>query len=204
MSNRLLKSRRGALSEPARTAPFYRQLAETLPHMAWSVRPDGTTDFLNARVYEYTGRNHRQLANLGWRAVVHPDDWENYIAQRAKAFKKGQPYELEYRLRRRDGKYLWHLGAAMPLREGGRIVRWFGTSTDIEKQKRAERLLQKQRETLGSVVGSRAEELETIERRAAELERLHLQGRFRSFLDCMPAIAWIKDSQLRYPWVRAS
>jgi PAS domain S-box-containing protein len=204
MPNPLLKSRRSALSEPARTALFHRQLAETLPHMAWSVRPDGTTDFLNARVYEYTGRNHRQLVNWGWRAVVHPDDWEYYIAQRAKAFRKGQPYEIEYRLRRRDGKYLWHLGAAVPLREGGRIVRWFGTSTDIEKQKRAERLLEKARETLGSVVGARAEELETIERRAAELERLHLQERFRSFLDCMPAIAWIKDSQLRYVWVSAS
>jgi PAS domain S-box-containing protein len=96
------------------------------------------------------------------------------------------------------------LGAAAPLREGGRIVRWFGTSTDIEKQKRAERLLEKAREALGTLVGARAEELDTIERRAAEFQRRDQQERFRSFLDSMPAIAWIKDSHLRYVWVSAS
>src|SRR5260221_14594053 len=126
MPIRLLKSRRGAPSEPSQSALFYRQLVEAMPHMAWSVRPDGLTDFVNARVQEYTGRSHRQLMNWGWRAVVHPDDWQRYIAQRAKAFRKGQPYEIEYRLRRHDGRYLWHLGSAMPVREGGRIVRWFG------------------------------------------------------------------------------
>ncbi len=191
-------------AEAAQSAQFYRQVAETIPQMVWSALPDGSTDFFNARVFEYTGRSQRQLEDWGWRAVVHPDDLERCLAHWTNAFKKGQPYEVEYRLRRRDGRYFWHLGAAMPLREGGRIVRWFGTATDIENQKRAERLLAKAREALETLVGSRAEELDTTERRAAELERLDQQERFRSFLDSMPAISWIKDSRFRYTWVSAS
>ena len=178
--------------------------------MAWSARADGSIDFFNARVYQYTGRNHKQLEGWGWRAMVHPDDWKRCFALWTKAFTKGQPYEVEYRLRRRDGKYLWHLAAAMPLREGGRIVRWFGTSTDIENQKRAERLLAKARQTLGTLVSSRANQLKTADSQVrglmdrAATQQHDAQEWLRSFLDSMPAIAWIKDSHLRYSWVSAS
>jgi len=201
MPNRLTKARRAALPErraarpePAQSAQFYRQLAETIPHMAWAALPDGSTDFVNARVCEYTGRTHRQLIDSGWRAVVHPDDWERCRALWTKAFKKGQPYELEYRIRRRDGRYLWHLGSAMPLREGGRIVRWFGTSTDIENQKRAERLLEKARQALGTVVGARAEQLKSLD------------SRVRSWVENAPLMVWQSgvDKQCTYvnrPWL---
>src|SRR5882762_8278652 len=125
MPNRHLKPRRAAHAEPALSAQFYRQMADRAPQMLWTARPDGAVDFFNARVFEYTGRTQRQLEEWGWRSVVHADDWEHCLARWTKAFTKGQPYEVEYRLRRRDGRYFWHLGTAMPQREGGRIVRWF-------------------------------------------------------------------------------
>jgi PAS domain S-box-containing protein len=198
-------------ADPAAPAHFFRQVAETLPHMAWTARPDGSLEYFNQRVFEYTGRNQRQLEGWEWRSIVHADDWEQSLARWTRAFKTGNPYEVEYRLRRHDGRYLWHLGAAMPLREGGRIVRWVGSCTDIENQKRAERLLGKARQSLESLVSARAEQQAAddsqyrgIAESAAQREREAQQGRFRSFMDSVPAIAWIKDSRLRYAWLSAS
>src|SRR5512144_2534232 len=113
MANHFSKRRRSAPVEAARSADFYRQVAELSPHMLWSARPDGSAEFFNARACAYTGRTPEQLEGWGWRGVVHPEDWERCRVRWAKAFKKGQPYEGEYRLRRHDGRYLWHLGAAM-------------------------------------------------------------------------------------------
>jgi PAS domain S-box-containing protein len=157
MPNRSARTRRGAQVEITQPAQFYRQLADSSPHMLWSARPDGAADYFNARILEYAGRSHTELEGWGWRNMVHPEDVERCLARWTKAYKRGQPYEVEYRLRRHDGKYLWHLGAAMPHREGGRIVRWFGSSIEIENQKRAEKLLEKARETLQSLVRSHAE-----------------------------------------------
>jgi PAS domain S-box-containing protein len=206
MPNRLLKSRRGAQPESAAPAQFFRQVAETLPHMVWTARADGSTDYFNSRVFEYTGRTLRQLEGWGWRSMVHPDDWQRCLARWTKAFEKGQPYEVEYRLRRRDGRYFWHLGSAMPLREGGRIVRWVGSCTEIENQKRAERLLDKAREAMEILVRTRAQEQEALERERSSVasDRREQQERFRAFMDSVPAIAWIKDANFRYVWLSAS
>jgi PAS domain S-box-containing protein len=174
------------------SADLYRRIAETIPHMVWTARPDGWLDYFNARVFAYTGRSTRQLEGWGWRSVIHAEDWEQCLARWTQALKSGRPYEIEYRLKRHDGRFLWHLGAAMPLRERGRIVRWFGTCTDIEDQKRSARLLEQARQTLESVVAARTQALEESGQR------------LRAFLEAMPAIAWIKDSQFRYTWVSGS
>jgi PAS domain S-box-containing protein len=157
MPNRSVKPRRSAPHEAALPAQFLRQLTELVPQMLWSARPDGTIEFVNGRVSEFHGRSRSQLAGWGWRDMVHPDDWERSSALWAKAIKKGQPFEVTCRLRRHDGRFVWHIVSAMPHREAGRIQRWFGTTIEIEGQKRAERLLQKARETLQALVGSRAE-----------------------------------------------
>lgn len=211
MPNRVFKTRRGARAEAAQPAQFFRELVENLPHIAWTARADGSAEYFNARASGFTGRTLKQLEGWGWRSIVHPDDWERCLARWTKAFKTGVPYEVEYRLRRHDGRYLWHLGAAMPVREGARIARWVGSCTEIENQKRAERLLEKARHSLESMVSARAEQQgqdashirEAIES-AAQRERGSQQERFRRFLDMVPAIAWIKDSKFRYQWLSAS
>jgi PAS domain S-box-containing protein len=194
MPNRLTKTRRVTSQAAASSLPaeFYRQIADTIPHMVWAARPDGALDFFNAQVYSYTGLTRAQLAGWGWRAVIHPEDWPRCLNVWTQALKAERPYEIEYRLRRHDGAYLWHTGAALPHKAGTRVVRWFGTCTDIDPQKRAARLLEQARQTLESLVATRTQALE---------ESGH---RLRMFLDSMPAIAWIKDAQLRYVWTSAS
>src|SRR6476646_10304715 len=113
MPDRHLKPPRAS---PAEAAQFYRQLADLSPQMLWSARPDGSAEFFNARACQYSGRTLQQLEGWGWQSIVHPDDWERCLPRWTKAFKRGQLYEVEYRLRRHDGRYLWHLGTAVPQR----------------------------------------------------------------------------------------
>jgi PAS domain S-box-containing protein len=116
-----------------------RLLSETLPQIVWTADPDGNVDYFNGRWTEYTGLNLEQMrAKRGWRQVVHPDDIRRVNRLWREAVRTGEGYNIEYRFRRAsDGAYRWHLGRALPLHdEQGRIVKWFGTCTDIEDQKR--------------------------------------------------------------------
>ena len=125
---------------------IFRELTDAIPHMVWSTRPDGLDDYYNRRVYEYTGLSHAQLEGRRWlAAIVHPEDLERCETLWNRALAEGSRYEIEYRLRRHDGAYLWQLGTAEPLREGNRIVRWFGTLTDIDARKKAEQQVEESR-----------------------------------------------------------
>jgi two-component system sensor histidine kinase/response regulator len=118
----------------------YRFLAETIPQIVWTARPDGWLDYYNQRWFEYTGLTQKQTEGWGWGPVVHPDDLPNCLDSWDRAVRTGDPYEIEYRFRRgSDGAYRWHLGRAVPQRDVlGNIVKWFGTSTDIDDKKTAE------------------------------------------------------------------
>ena len=118
----------------------FRLLAEAMPQIVWSARPDGFTESYNSRWFEYTGLTLQESRGWGWRHVLHPDDLEACCQRWARALETGAAYEVEYRFRRADGLYRWHLGRALPLRNAdGHIVKWLGTCTDIDDQKRAER-----------------------------------------------------------------
>jgi len=196
MPNRLTRPRRGSQIDADQPQAFHRQLADLSPHMLWSALADGTIDFFNARVFEYTGRSQEQLEGWGWRSMVHPDDWERCFARWTKAFKRGLPYEVEYRLRRHDGKYLWHLGAAMPQREGGRIVRWFGSCTEIENQKRAERLLEKARGALAALVQARGDG-KPAGGSSGGPQLLETEERLRSVIALSSDFFWESDAEHR-------
>ncbi|GHO78415.1 hypothetical protein KSD_61860 [Ktedonobacter sp. SOSP1-85] len=125
-------------------------LAETVPQLAWTTRPDGRLDYCNQRYYEYTQADFEQLHGYGWRQFLHPEDAERMLALRQHTLQTGEPFESEHRLRNgQTGAYRWFLARAMPVRdEAGQIVKWFGTSTDIEEQKRTEQQLKESREEL--------------------------------------------------------
>ena len=116
-------------------------LADSMPQIVWAARPDGHHDYFNKRWFEYTGLTQEQsYSDDGWGPPLHPEDLPRCLELWREAVRSGEPYQFEYRLRDyRDGSYRWHLGRALPVRdESGQIVRWYGTSTDINDQKRAE------------------------------------------------------------------
>jgi PAS domain S-box-containing protein len=133
-----------------------RLVIDTLPALVWSKLPDGSADFLNQRFREYTGLSVEEGLGWGWmRNAFHPEDRaeEEWRA----AFAAGQPFEKEARLRRTDGAYRWFLHRAMPLRdEQGRVVKWYGTTTDIEDRRRTGEALQEAQDKLAHVTRTQA------------------------------------------------
>lgn len=117
----------------------FRALADTMPQMVWSTRPDGFHDYFNARWYAFTGMPVGATDGEGWADLFHPEDQPRAWARWRHCLETGEPYEIEYRLRHHSGTWRWTLGRASPLREAdGRIVRWLGTCTDIDELKRLE------------------------------------------------------------------
>lgn len=303
MSTRKVRALPEAGIAPA--AAHFQAMAEFSPVLLWTFRPDGGIERVNARVTEYSGRREAELQGLGWHRFVHPQDLPYGIQRWKAAIAQGEPFEVQFRLRRADGEYRWHVVAARPVRDAaGRILRWVGSGTDIEDQLQAARVLagrgdggaatgrlrsimtlssdfywetdaghrftvleaggrfkpvifvasrigktrwevpsvmpdaagwRAHRETLrkrlpfrdfetarlgndgelrhysidgepvfdaaGEFKGYRGVGREISARKRAEQALGQAVGRMRAFLDCMPAIAWIKDSELRYVWV---
>ena len=112
----------------------FRALVEDAPHMMWVNHPDGTLEFVNAAFRAYTGRRATEDTRMN---DVHPDDVERILTESRQAIAAGEPYECELRLRRADGTYRWHLSRTHPVRQGGRIVAWFGGAVDIHDIHRA-------------------------------------------------------------------
>src|SRR2546425_3081362 len=131
-----------AEADSQRLGDHLRMMIDTIPALAWSCRPDGTTEFLNQRWLDYTGLSLAEALGWGWKAPIHPEDLGKLMDTWRGLLASGEPGEEEARLRRLDGEYRWFLFRAVPVRdERGRIVRWYGTNTDIEELKRAEALL---------------------------------------------------------------
>jgi PAS domain S-box-containing protein len=127
-------------------------VVDTIPALAWSARPDGSRDFVSRRWLEYTGVAEKGGLGWGWTDTLHPEDRAGYMEQWKGAMAAGEPLEVETRLRRADAVYEWFLIRAVPLRDAnGRIARWYGTATDIEDRKRAERLLAGEKRILETI-----------------------------------------------------
>jgi PAS domain S-box-containing protein len=117
----------------------FRAIADSMPQMVWSTRPDGFHDYYNARWYEFTGVPAGSTDGEGWNDMFHPEDQSRARALWSRSLETGEPYEIEYRLRHHSGVYRWTLGRAMAIRNAeGEITRWFGTCTDIDELKRME------------------------------------------------------------------
>lgn len=111
-------------------------VTDFMPQMVWATQPDGYHDFFNKRWYDFTGLDYEQTKDKGWSLVLHPDDYARTWKVWDYSLKTGKVYEIEYRMRRHDGEYRWFLARAMPLRDSeGKIIKWFGTCTDIHDQK---------------------------------------------------------------------
>src|ERR1700682_2012743 len=119
-----------------------RLVIDPLPTLAWSARSDGSADFFNQRWLDYTGLSPEEAGDWGWTVALHSDDLNRLVDYWRSVLASGEAGEIEARLRRFDGVYRWFLFRATPSFDNdGRVVKWFGTNTDIEDRKRAERLL---------------------------------------------------------------
>lgn len=125
------------------TAQFFRFLADTVPAFIWTSNPDGSTDYRNQYYYDFVGLDTTRQPGFSWTDVLHPDDREESLQQWLHAVKTGELFEIEHRLRAKTGKYHWILSRARAMRdEQGHIIKWFGSSTDIEAQKKYQQELQ--------------------------------------------------------------
>jgi PAS domain S-box-containing protein len=143
----------------------FRQMADAIPHIAWTTRPDGSVEYYNQRWFDFSGLTLEQTKDWGWEAVIHPDDLAHAGGVWREAIQGEAVSEVEYRLRRVDGEYRWHLGRSVPVREDGQIIRWVGTATDIE------------------------------DRRRAEDTRMEGERHFRALADNIAQLAWMADAE---------
>ncbi|QDU30405.1 Sensor protein FixL [Anatilimnocola aggregata] len=147
----------------------FRDLADAIPQIVWTARPDGGLDHLNARSTQYTGLGLQDLSEWSWEQVIHPDDLPATLHDWGEILRTGIPKPLEFRIRRADGEYRWHITRQVASRDqSGNILHWYGTCTDIEDYKRVESALRES------------------------------QQRFTEFMKHLPGLAWIKDLDGRY------
>jgi PAS domain S-box-containing protein len=141
----------------------FRQLADAMPQIVWTAKPDGWLDYYNQRWFDYTGMTLAETQGWGWKRVLHPEDVDQCVNLWTNAVRTGEKYEVKYRFKNAlDGSYRWHLGRASAVRDEQRqIVKWYGTCTDIDDQKKVEDALLTARENLGDRVQARTVELAT-------------------------------------------
>jgi PAS domain S-box-containing protein len=158
------------------TAVKFETFAQTLPNMIWTSLPDGRIDWFNAKVCEYSGVLERDLKPDGW-APVHPDDIERATSTWRDALASGEPYEIEYRIRRHDGVFRWHITRAVPVRDAdGTIAFWIGSSADIQDQKSSEQALADLNATLEEQVRTRTAELLEAEEALRQSQKMEAVG----------------------------
>jgi len=113
-----------------------RALTDSIPHMVWVADAQGEVRFSNKVLYQYTGLSETADQMALWRQIVHPADFPRIAELWAKCLRDQMTFEAEYRIRKKSGEYHWHLVRTTPLRDpSGKIVKWFGTATDIQEQK---------------------------------------------------------------------
>lgn len=173
--DRLVAAQRAVIEIARKKEVYFRGLAEAIPQIVWTARPNGELDFYNQRWYDYTGKTEEETRGWGWQHVLHPEDLAMCMQKWQHALQTGEAYEIQYRFRRAsDGSYRWHLGRALPVRDSnGVIIKWFGTCTDINDQKRDQEELEKQvRQRTAALVEANARLTEEMgERERAQHER---------------------------------
>jgi PAS domain S-box-containing protein len=141
---------------------LFRTFAQSMPNQVWTSPGSGHLDWFNDRVYDYTGLGYDDLADDKWANIVHPDDRPMAGARWAHSVQTGAPYETEFRIRRADGTYRWHLVRAVPIAGDVGVARWIGTNTDIDEQRGA-------LETLETAVAERTADRDRMWRLSTDL-----------------------------------
>jgi PAS domain S-box-containing protein len=140
----------------------FRQLADAMPQIVWTARPDGYVDYYNERWYEFSGFTRDAFGDRSWQPIIHPDDAQPTLDAWHQSVETGQPYRVEYRFRdRAENRWRWFMGRALPVQgSDGRIVKWFGSCIDIDEQKRVEAELRRANQDLEQFAYSASHDLQ--------------------------------------------
>ncbi|MEP6848820.1 MAG: PAS domain S-box protein, partial [Acidobacteriota bacterium] len=112
-----------------------RQLADAMPQIVWTAKPNGTLDYYNWRWYEYVGLSPERIEEARWDIYIHPNDLPRAYEKWTESLATGEPYGIEFRVKNHEGNYRWFLTRALPVRnDSGMIVRWYGSCTDIHEE----------------------------------------------------------------------
>lgn len=134
----IIAERRQTAAQLQDTERRFHVLAEAVPQMVWMADATGWIDWHNQRWYEYTGQKDGEAAGWGWQRAHHPEDYQRIMTEWPRSIATGEPFEMESRIRCHDGSLRWFLVRAEPLRDAdGNVMRWYGTNTDVDDQKRA-------------------------------------------------------------------
>lgn len=138
---------------PAARTPDLQTFIDAIPVLAWTAGPDGDADFFNRSWVAFSGLSSEESVALGWLQVLHPDDRERILQEWKAAVETGEPIEMEVRLRRADGEFLWYLARAIPVRDAeGRILKWYGTSTEIDARRKQEHQVRESAESYSQIL----------------------------------------------------
>jgi PAS domain S-box-containing protein len=137
-------------------------IIHTAPDMIFSRKADGSRDYISDRFYDFTGASPGSANGFGWLDYVHPEDKQKAMADWVSCVESGANYEAEYRLQSKDGDYRWFRARALPIRDEGKIVRWYGTCSDIHDSKLLEQSIRDNAAELEKMVDRRTDELRRL------------------------------------------
>lgn len=137
-------------------------IIHTAPDIIFSRKADGSRDYISDRFYDFTGAPPGSANGFGWLDYVHPDDMQKAMADWMRCVESGANYEAEYRLRSKDGDHRWFRARALPIRDKGKIVKWYGTCSDIQDSKMLEQSIRDGAAVLEQTVDQRTEELRRL------------------------------------------
>ncbi|NHZ33546.1 hybrid sensor histidine kinase/response regulator [Massilia rubra] len=148
----------------------FRVWAQAMPNHVWSARADGYLDWFNERVYAYSGAAKGTLDGDGWASLVYEHDLAAAAALWRQAIAERVVYETQFRLRRADGSFRWHLSRALPIfSDSGELISWIGTNTDIDDHKSSALALERLNSTLAEQVSARTAERDRMWRLSTDI-----------------------------------
>jgi PAS domain S-box-containing protein len=137
----------------------YRYISEALPQIIWSADTYGNINYFNSWTYQYTGLQQEDLLGWSWLKFIHPDDMEWAVCEWKRVLIAEEPLKAEFRIRNAaSGEYKWHLHKAVPIKDTEKkVVKWIGSSTDIDDQKKIEETLRDNEELKKAQISLRLE-----------------------------------------------